>query len=230
MATHWLVFFSGLANKLYGLIIVTTYAISLNYTDVMKRSALLFSLLAGFILTSNPSAQAQTRRRISPQAEGAIIGGGVGGAAGAIINKRNRVVGGVIGGLLGGAAGYAIGKHKDNKNKETARIAAAREADRQAAIAAQETAARQRVLAEQEATRRNALAERAAAERAASVDKPTTVAPQMAVLSAAPTAPLMTFGSAATPLPSTNTTYLLNASYGDPTAPYGLSKYRRKSW
>ncbi len=91
-------------------------------------------LLLSALLSSTFSAQAQERQRISPQAKGAIIGGGSGAILGAVINKRNRAVGGVIGGVVGAGAGYAVGKRVDNKRKaraaaaETRRVAAVRQA------------------------------------------------------------------------------------------------------
>ena len=67
---------------------------------VMQNHRFLLSfLLLAAVLTSTFTAQAQ--RRISPQAKGAIIGGGSGAILGAVINKRNRPVGGIIGGVVG---------------------------------------------------------------------------------------------------------------------------------
>ena len=141
--------------------------------------------------------------------KGAVIGAGVGGAAGAIINKRNRVVGGVIGGVAGGVAGYAIGKHIDNKQK--ARI----EAENRARVAAE--AAENRELA--------------------SAAKPSVMhVPVVAVNAAAVTQPqavTMAAVASAEPVPSTqlaNVLFLPNNSYGDPSTPYPTSEYRRKSW
>lgn len=193
----------------------------------MKKTGLILSLFLLITLTFCQSAQAQ--RRWSPQTKDATIGAGIGGAAGAIINKRNRVVGGVIGGVLGGATGYAIGKHKDNVNKEAARVAAAREAERRAA-AEREAVAERKAAAEREA--------RATATAAANVPKPKPAETQTAVLSAAPTAPVvasptppvMTYSTAVSLSPQLHTYYLPNLSFGDASTPYGQSKYRRKSW
>jgi hypothetical protein len=52
----------------------------------------------------------------SAKAKGAVIGAGTGAAAGAIINKRNRVAGAIIGGVLGAGAGTGIGAIIDKKN------------------------------------------------------------------------------------------------------------------
>jgi hypothetical protein len=73
-----------------------------------------------------PINQLRPPRQWSPQAKGAVIGGATGAAAGAIIHKRNRVVGGVVGGAVGAGAGYAIGKRIDNKRKAAAALAARR--------------------------------------------------------------------------------------------------------
>ena len=110
--------------------------IYLNLINIaMKRISQLISLVLVLSLLFNQAAQAQEKKRWSPQAKGTVIGLGAGALTGAVINKRNRVVGGAVGGVVGGAAGYAIGKHKDNKNKEAARIAAA---NRRAELARQE--------------------------------------------------------------------------------------------
>jgi hypothetical protein len=174
----------------------------------IHASALLVLLT---ILTLAQSVQAQSRRKWRPQVKGTAIGAGIGGAAGAIINKRNRLVGGLIGGAVGGAAGYAIGKHKDNKNKqEAARIAAANQA-----------------MAEQRAREEaaNAAAER---ERIAAREKPkhglgvaSTVPAAIAV--AAPA----TLASSTDVIPAS---FLLNPTYGQADTPYASSQYLRRSW
>ncbi len=167
----------------------------------MKKPAYFFALL--ILLTSffANSAQAQERKGWSPQAKGAVIGGLGGAAAGALIHKRNRPVGGVVGGVAGAGVGYAIGKHRDNKNKERARIAAA---NRAAAYRAEQ--------------RRNALARSASARRSQSA-----VAANSLV--AAPAAAAVT-ASAET----TNSAFLPNNAVNDPSHPYATSEYRRKSW
>jgi hypothetical protein len=86
-----------------------------------RRFFLSFLLLTA-VMVSTFTAQAQ--RRFSPQAKGAVIGGGSGAILGAVINKRNRAVGGVIGGVVGAGAGYAVGKHVDNRQKKRAAAAA----------------------------------------------------------------------------------------------------------
>jgi hypothetical protein len=64
--------------------------------------------------TSYP-AKAAKKKGWSNAAKGAVIGGVVGAAGGAVIYKKNRVLGGVIGGVVGAAGGFGIGKHLDKK-------------------------------------------------------------------------------------------------------------------
>ena len=63
--------------------------------------------------TAKPPAK---KKGWSKSAKGADIGGVAGAAGGAIINKKNRVVGGVIGGVLGAGVGYGIGRGMDKKD------------------------------------------------------------------------------------------------------------------
>lgn len=154
-----------------------------------------------------PEAQAQERRGWSPQAKGAVIGAGSGAILGAVINKRNRAVGGVVGGVVGAGAGYAIGKHRDNKNKERARIA---EANREAAYrnaSARSNRASARPETGPARNRTNALPANG------------LVATTVAYNGQAPAVPA-----------ASNPAYLPNDAYGDPAHPYSTSEYRRKSW
>ena len=52
---------------------------------------------------------------MSNKTKDAVIGGVIGGAAGAVINKKNPAVGAVIGAVLGAGGGYIIGKKADQK-------------------------------------------------------------------------------------------------------------------
>ena len=61
-------------------------------------------------------AKASEKKGISKAAKGAVIGGVVGAAGGAVINKNNRVLGAVIGGVVGAAGGYGIGRGMDKKD------------------------------------------------------------------------------------------------------------------
>ena len=65
--------------------------------------------------TSYPAKAAVKKKGWSNAAKGAVIGGVVGAAGGAVIYKKNRVLGGVIGGVVGAAGGFGIGKHLDKK-------------------------------------------------------------------------------------------------------------------
>ena len=194
-------------------------------------------------LFTNP-VQAQEKRRWSPQAKGTAIGVGAGGAAGAIINKRNRAVGGVIGGLAGGAVGYGIGKGVDNQRKTNARIAAA---EREAAETRREVAENKREAAEarreaqlarQEAAAaadRPAVVTRPAAARVAAVRKaPVPAVSEVAAATGFSSALAATAFSAQTvsdPYNSNgNALFLTNPSYGDQATAYPTSEVRRKSW
>lgn len=61
------------------------------------------------------SAKVAKKKGWSKAAKYSAIGGGTGIVLGAVINKRNRVVGGALGGILGGGLGYVIGRSKDKK-------------------------------------------------------------------------------------------------------------------
>lgn len=188
------------------------------------RVSILLTVLAAVLFSS--FVQAQERRRWSPQAKGTAIGAGAGAAAGAIINKRNRVVGGLIGAGAGAAGGYVIGKGIDNRRKTNARIAAAEreaaEARREAAVARREAAA---------AADRPAVASRPAAARVAAVQKaPVPAVAGVAAGVGAGALAATAFSAQAIADPSTNSLFLVNPSYGDPNSAYPSSEVRRKSW
>jgi hypothetical protein len=197
---------------------------------ILIPAMMISSLISG-------EAQAQDRKPVSPQAKGAIIGGLGGAAAGAIIHKRNRVVGGAVGAAAGAGTGYMVGRNIHNRRK-----AEAAEANRAAAVSRANAAERR---AEAERAERRALARRAAAaERKAKLaqaklDKQQQAQAQVQV----PTqVPAMANGFAAQPTGMmynmTGTTmtggmasaYLPNDSYGQRNAAYPTSEYRRKSW
>lgn len=187
----------------------------------MKKVSLILSLILLVTITLSYSVEAQTKRGWSPQAKGTVIGAGAGAVTGAIIHKRNRTVGGVVGGVVGGATGYAIGKHKDNKNKEAARIAAAKQAEAN------------RVAANRAAASRAAASQSAVAKKTEVPSKEVAVANQYPVAAAyngyaATNTAMLSNANAMTPmLPAA---YLPNKTYGDPSKPYSSSEYRRKSW
>ncbi|OON67433.1 YMGG-like glycine zipper-containing protein [Hymenobacter sp. CRA2] len=193
----------------------------------MKKLPYIFSLLLAFVMLAQ-SATVQAQNKVSPQAKGAIIGGLGGAAAGAIINKKNRVVGGAVGAAAGAGTGYMIGRNIQNKRKaqaaEAARVAAANRAER-----AERSAAAARA-------ERNALAKRAeAAERKAALAQ-TNQQPQILQQQALQPAGLAATGFASgAPAMMYNTNnmagaYLPNNSYGDRSTPYASSEVRRKSW
>ncbi|WP_303312561.1 glycine zipper 2TM domain-containing protein [Hymenobacter sp. BT730] len=189
----------------------------------MKKVSLLLSLIFLLNIAFTNFSQAQTRKPWSPQAKGAIIGGVGGAAAGALIHKRNRVVGGAVGAAAGAGTGYVIGKSIDNKRKaraaEAARVAAnnrAAAAERRAAAARAERSAMARRM---EASKQNnglAVGQQQQYPGAASGF-------------AAASIPAMMYASNGAPM-AMNAAYLPNASYGERSTEYPTSEYRRKSW
>jgi hypothetical protein len=188
---------------------------------VMKKVSLLLALILVFASVFSFNAQAQNR--VSSHAKGAVIGGIGGAAAGALINKRNRVVGGVVGGAAGAGLGYAIGKNADNKRKaEAARVAAANRAE------ANRVAAARRAEAQRVAAYKAGLA-----KGSALAANPSTTPATATSLAAVPTAGVMyTLNSnqAAYAPTASGLSYLPNESYGDRTSAYPSSEVRRKSW
>lgn len=176
----------------------------------MKKVNLIFSLIFIITIVLSQGVEAQTRKPWSPQAKGTVIGAGTGAAAGAIIHKRNRVVGGVVGGVAGGATGYAIGKHKDNKNKEAARVAAANRAAANRAAEARTASARSK-----ETKKETVVAN--------------TPAQKVTANGLQPTAGTMAY-NANNLAPGLGSAYLPNNHYGDTSKPYHTSELRRKSW
>lgn len=191
----------------------------------MKKVSYMLSLVLMVSIAFSSYGQLQNRKGWSPQAKGAVIGAGTGAVAGAVIHKRNRVVGGAVGGVVGAGAGYAIGKHVDNKNKEKARIAEANRVAEENRAAAIHRAEANRV---------------AAANRAAAVQRPMSPAKEVMAnrtALAATTekeispAPVMGYTAGASEMPYImSVAYLPNDSYGDRSKPYASSEYRRKSW
>lgn len=168
----------------------------------MKKISLVLSLAFLMFIVMSSSSQAQERKKWSPQAKGAVIGAATGGAAGAIIHKRNRVVGGVVGGVVGAGAGYGVGKIIDNKRKKE-----------EAAEAAE------RIAAIERSNQYKVAAARSAAPAPAKKKSITPAAPEPATMAyAANDNAFFTSG------------YVLNPHYGDPSKPYYTSEYRVKSW
>lgn len=196
----------------------------------MKKISYIMSLALMASVAFGGSAEAQEKRTgWSPQAKGAVIGAGTGAAAGAIIHKRNRVVGGVVGGVAGGAVGYGVGKVIDNKQKEreeeAARIAAA-----ERAAAAQRAAAADRAAAERAASSRATVAKNTPAPAKAKATPQTSLVATPAETAAANSLAMM-YASEEGPTPQmVYANFLPNLDYGDRTKPYYTSEVRRKSW
>ena len=87
----------------------------------MKKVICVFGMIGfltvGVIEESNGQVNFPTRQ-VSARAKGAIIGGGLGAAAGAIIHKRDPITGGIVGAVVGAGAGYVIGNNEDKIRRE----------------------------------------------------------------------------------------------------------------
>ena len=177
-----------------------------NTSWLLLIPVLLFSLLF------SPRAQAQQRTGWSPQAKDAVIGGAAGILGGALINKRNRVVGGAIGGVAGAGVGYAIGKHTDNKRKAAA------------AAAAERAAANERIAA---ANARANAAEHAAAERRDVASTPGSLGRVAGATAAVASASALAAGPVGV---TTASGYFPNPEYGNALTAYPGSAVRHKSW
>lgn len=85
----------------------------------MKKLICALGLASLLTVGVNETASAQWggnyagERQVSGRAKGAIIGAGLGAAAGAIIHGRDPVAGGIVGAVVGGAGGYVIGNNED---------------------------------------------------------------------------------------------------------------------
>ncbi|AWM34791.1 glycine zipper domain-containing protein [Hymenobacter nivis] len=179
----------------------------------MKNTSWLF-LIPVLLFSILFSSQAQAQRNWSPQGKGAAIGGAAGILGGALINKRNRVVGGAIGGVAGAGIGYAIGKHTDNKRKQAA------------ALANERAAANERIAA---ADARANAAERAAAERRSVAVAPGSLG-RVAGATAVAVGTTALVASAGPAGVSPASGYLPNPDYGNALTAYPTSPMRRKSW
>ncbi|SHM08394.1 glycine zipper 2TM domain-containing protein [Hymenobacter psychrotolerans] len=176
----------------------------------MKKASLFLAFVMFFTTILSGSAQ---DRKISSSAKGAVIGGLGGAAAGALINKKNRVAGGAVGGVAGGAIGYTIGRNADNKRKaEAARVAAARRAEANRVAAYRAGVAKGNATAKANSNNNSAMAATAAAAAGTPI--------MMNSLAPAASNSAFAMGSG----------YLPNDSYGDRSTAYPSSEVRRKSW
>lgn len=66
--------------------------------------------------SSTHEAKVAKKKGWSKAAKYAAIGGGSGAVLGAVIHKKNRVVGGAVGGAVLGGLGYVIGRSQDKKD------------------------------------------------------------------------------------------------------------------
>ncbi|MBC7891644.1 MAG: glycine zipper 2TM domain-containing protein [Sphingobacteriaceae bacterium] len=219
-----------------------------------------FSLLTLFSLTAlSPDLQAQGRLTWNPQTRGTIIGAGVGGTAGAIIHKKNPVVGAVIGGAVGAVAGNQVGKKQRRPWSPQAKGAVIGTGVGAAAGAiinkrnrvvggviggviggvggyavGKHIDNRNKKRAAEAAAR--AEAERVAAERTKATE-PDFQGSSPALLPVqrpkATATALVAYQPAPALVQEVNETpfgYLPNPNYGDPTAAYPLTEFRQKSW
>ena len=173
------------------------------------------ALLVALFTSSLTNAQSVFKKKWNPEAQGVAIGAGVGGAAGAIINKRNRVLGAGIGMAAGAAAGYGVGKVISNRHKRAAAAARAAEDREYAARTANNRELRSGTA---NRTARHSATNRATARASAPVAAYASAQPSVLEQPASVTIPLVRNG------------YLLNTAYGDPNSAYPNSEYRRKSW
>ena len=180
------------------------------------------ALLAALFISSFASAQNEPllKRKWNPQAKGTAIGAGVGGAAGAIIHKRDRKVGAGVGLAVGAAAGYGVGKVIDNRNKRAAAAARAAEEREYAARTVENRELRSGTSNRSSRSARARMASRST----------TRTAGVAAGAAGAGYAASSLMQPETVEIPLVRNGYLLNTSYGDPNAAYPNSEYRRKSW
>jgi hypothetical protein len=224
----------------------------------MKKLSFCTLLFAALLNPFNPDAQAQ--HGWGPAARGTVIGAGVGGAAGAVLYKKNPVVGAVVGGTLGAVAGNQVGKHQRRRWSPQAKGTAIGAGVGAAAGAVINKRNRvvggviggvvgaaggyaigkgidnrnKRRAAAEEAAR--AEAERVAAAERAKASEPDFKGSTPALLPVRhpKAAPALVAYQPATKsvdgLAETPFGYLPNPFYGDLSAPYPNTEYRQKSW
>jgi len=97
----------------------------------MKKLIFSFSIILSVLIAGATNSYAQTHRKMSGQAKGAIIGGAGGAVAGGIIG--HGVGGALIGGAIGAGGGYIIG------NEHRRHVAKVRRANQRAYYSAHHT-------------------------------------------------------------------------------------------
>lgn len=90
-------------------------------TYFMKKLMIYACLFVAFLLTLTVNVQAQTKKKMSKQAKGAIIGGAGGAVAGGLIG--HNVGGALIGGAIGAGGGYIIGNEQRRADEKKRRAA-----------------------------------------------------------------------------------------------------------
>ncbi len=184
----------------------------------MKKVTYIFSLalILSMFLSSVLQAQDAPKKKMSPVLKGGIIGAGTGAAAGAIINKKNRVAGGIVGAAVGGAVGAGVGKVVDNKQKKKAAEEQQRmEQIEQVAVA--NAPAPVYTPTANTSTRTYASTARKKTTYKAKRSTPKVVAPVEEEVYAVQPA-YMQMG------------WIPNDGEGDPMVAYSRSEYKRKSW
>lgn len=83
--------------------------------SIDSMQAIVESQKRSSVSTHTTTTVTEKRKGWSRAAKGAVIGAGVGAAAGAIINKKNHGEGAIIGGLAGAGVGAGTGAILDSK-------------------------------------------------------------------------------------------------------------------
>jgi hypothetical protein len=191
----------------------------------MKKANYIFAMVLVLSMSLSTLLQAQTteKKKMSPVLKGGIIGAGTGAAAGAVINKKNRVAGGIVGAAVGGAVGAGVGKVVENKQKKKAaeeqqrmqqleQVAKAENPAPATTASVPASTGSERAYAPSH-TRTRTVASRHKVKRAASAPK--VLAPEEPV--AVQPAYLMNG-------------WIPNDGTNDPAIAYSNSEYKRKSW
>jgi hypothetical protein len=178
----------------------------------MKKVSYIFSLILVLSITLSSALHAQTteKKKWSPVAKGAVIGGVTGAAAGAVINKKNRVAGGIVGGVVGGAVGAGVGKVVQNKQEKKAAEERQRmEQINQVAVAnnPEPTYSNSSARSYASTSKRTSYKAKRTTAKVAAQEEPVAVQP----------AYLMNG-------------WIPNNGEADPTVAYANSEYKRKSW
>ncbi len=226
-----------------------------SFSEANKRRA--FPVLA-LMLTLLFSYNVQAQHGWGPATRGTVIGAGVGGTAGAVLYKKNPLLGAVVGGTVGAVAGNQMGRRQRRRWSPQAKGAVIGTGVGAAAGAiinkrnrvvggiiggviggaggyavGKHIDNRNKKRVAQEAAR--AEAERVAAAERAKANEPDFQGSSPALLPVKhlKTASLVAYQPApksVSGLAESPFGYLPNPSYGDMNAPYPTTEYRQKSW